>query len=55
MLDLFRDAFNTNATVVIDYNITPPKKNGVIKRPAEPPTVLRILRWATVLRFLQIA
>lgn len=34
MLDLLRDAFNTNATVVIDYNITPPKKNGVIIRVA---------------------
>jgi hypothetical protein len=34
MLDLLRDAFNTNATVVLDYNIEPPKKNGVIIRVA---------------------
>jgi hypothetical protein len=34
MLDLLRDAFNTNATVVLDYNIDPPRKNGVIIRVA---------------------
>jgi hypothetical protein len=34
MLDLLRDAFNNNWTVVIDYLITPPKKNGVIIRVA---------------------
>jgi hypothetical protein len=34
MLDLLRDAFNSNATVVLDYNIDPPKKNGVIIRVA---------------------
>lgn len=34
MLDLLRDAFNTNATVVLDYDIQPPKKNGVIIRVA---------------------
>ena len=34
MLDLLRDAFNNNSTVVIDYNIQPPKKNGVIIRVA---------------------
>ncbi len=34
MLDLLRDAFNSNGTVVIDYNIEPPKKNGVIIRVA---------------------
>ena len=34
MLDLLRDAFNGNATVVLDYNIQPPKKNGVIIRVA---------------------
>ena len=34
MLDLLRDAFNTNATVVLDYEIEPPKKNGVIIRVA---------------------
>ena len=34
MLDLLRDAFNSNATVVLDYNIQPPKKNGVIIRVA---------------------
>jgi hypothetical protein len=32
MLDLLRDAFRNNWTVSIDYNITPPKKNGVIIR-----------------------
>ena len=34
MLDLLRDAFNNNTTVVIDYNESPPKKNGVIIRVA---------------------
>lgn len=34
MLDLLRDAFNNNWTVTIDYNITPPRKNGVIIRVA---------------------
>jgi hypothetical protein len=34
MLDLLRDAFNNNWTVVVDYNISPPKKNGVIIRVA---------------------
>lgn len=34
MLDLLRDAFNNNWTVVVDYNITPPRKNGVIIRVA---------------------
>jgi hypothetical protein len=34
MLDLLRDAFNTNATVLIDYNIASGKKNGVIIRVA---------------------
>jgi hypothetical protein len=34
MLGLLRDAFNTNATAVIDYNIAPGKKNGVIIRVA---------------------
>jgi hypothetical protein len=34
MLDLLRDAFNNNGTVVVDYNIDPPKKNGVIIRVA---------------------
>jgi hypothetical protein len=34
MLDLLRDAFNTNATVIIDYNIAAGKKNGVIIRVA---------------------
>jgi hypothetical protein len=34
MLDLLRDAFNNNGTVVIDYNIESPKKNGVILRVA---------------------
>ena len=32
MHDLLRDAFRNNWTVSIDYNITPPKKNGVIIR-----------------------
>ena len=34
MLDLLRDAFNNNLPVLIDYNITPPKNNGVIIRVA---------------------
>ena len=34
MLDLLRDAFNNNHTVVIDYDIQPPRKNGVIIRVA---------------------
>ena len=34
MLDLLRDAFNNNLTVMVDYNVTPPKKNGVIIRVA---------------------
>jgi len=34
MLDLLRDAFNNNWTVIVDYNVTPPKKNGVIIRVA---------------------
>src|SRR5215475_9230938 len=34
MLDLLRDAFNNNGTVVIDYDVEPPKKNGVIMRVA---------------------
>jgi len=34
MLDLLRDAFNSNATVVLDYQIEPPKKNGVLIRVA---------------------
>jgi hypothetical protein len=34
MLDLLRDAFNNNGTVVIDYEIEPPKQNGVITRVA---------------------
>jgi hypothetical protein len=34
MLDLLRDAFSNNGTVVIDYDIEPPKKNGVIMRVA---------------------
>jgi hypothetical protein len=34
MLDLLRDAFNNNATVLIDYNIPAGKKNGVIIRVA---------------------
>ena len=32
MLDLLRDAFKNNWPVSIDYNITPPKVNGVIIR-----------------------
>jgi hypothetical protein len=34
MLDLLRDAFNTNASVLIDYDIPAGKKNGVIIRVA---------------------
>lgn len=34
MLDLLRDAFSNNLVVLIDYNITPPKNNGVIIRVA---------------------
>jgi hypothetical protein len=34
MLDLLRDAFNNNHTVLIDYDIQPPRKNGVIIRVA---------------------
>jgi hypothetical protein len=34
MLDLLRDAFDNNWTVTIDYNVSPPKKNGVIFRVA---------------------
>ncbi len=34
MLDLLRDAFNNNHTVVIDYDVQPPKKNGIIVRVA---------------------
>jgi len=34
MLDLLRDAFSNNFPVLIDYNVTPPKKNGVIIRVA---------------------
>jgi hypothetical protein len=34
MLDLLRDAFTNNLPVLIDYNVTPPKKNGVIIRVA---------------------
>lgn len=34
MLDLLRDAFNNNWTVAIDFNVSPPKKNGVIIRVA---------------------
>ena len=34
MLDLLRDAFSNNFPVLIDYNITPPKNNGVIIRVA---------------------
>lgn len=34
MLDLLRDAFNHNWTVVIDYDIEPGKNNGVIIRVA---------------------
>jgi len=34
MLNLLRDAFDNNSNVTIDYDITPPKKNGVIMRVA---------------------
>lgn len=34
MLDLLRDAFANNSPVLIDYNVTPPKVNGVIIRVA---------------------
>ena len=34
MLDLLRDAFANNLPVLIDYNVTPPKVNGVIIRVA---------------------
>jgi hypothetical protein len=34
ILDLLRDAFNNNWTVHVDYNVTPPKRNGVIFRVA---------------------
>lgn len=34
MLDLLRDAFTSNWNVTIDYDIDPPKKNGVIMRVA---------------------
>lgn len=34
MLDLLRDAFNNNHTVVIDFDIQPPRKNGIIIRVA---------------------
>ncbi len=34
MLDLLRDAFANNVPVLIDYNVTPPKVNGVIIRVA---------------------
>lgn len=34
MLDLLRDAFTNNFPILIDYNITPPKSNGVIIRVA---------------------
>jgi len=34
MLDLLRDAFNHNWTVLLDYNINDGKKNGVIIRTA---------------------
>jgi hypothetical protein len=34
MLSLLRDAFNNNFNVTIDYEIEPPKKNGVIIRVA---------------------
>ena len=32
MLDLLRDAFNNDWTVTFDYDIAPPKQNGVIIR-----------------------
>jgi hypothetical protein len=34
MLDLLRDAFNHGWRVAVDYDITPPRKNGVIIRVA---------------------
>ena|ERR1700761_1806180 len=34
MLDILRDAFANNFPVLIDYNVTPPKVNGVIIRTA---------------------
>ena len=34
MLELLRDAFANNLPVLIDYNITPPKMNGLIIRVA---------------------
>lgn len=34
MLDLLRDAFANNFPILIDYNVTPPKVNGVIIRVA---------------------
>lgn len=34
MLDLLRDAFNNNWNVHVDYEFTPPKRNGVIFRVA---------------------
>jgi hypothetical protein len=34
MLDLLRDAFNHNWTVVVDFNLDDGKKNGVIIRVA---------------------
>ena len=34
MLDLLRDAFNNNWTVHVDYDVIPPKRNGVIFRVA---------------------
>src|SRR5712692_8461277 len=34
MLDLLRDAFSNHYPVLIDYNVTPPKNNGVIIRVA---------------------
>jgi hypothetical protein len=34
MLDLLRDAFNNNHTVILDFDIQPPRKNGIIIRVA---------------------
>lgn len=34
MLDVLRDAYANDSTVIIDFNIDPPKKNGVIIRVA---------------------
>jgi hypothetical protein len=34
MLDVLRDAFANNFPVLIDYNVTPPKVNGVMIRVA---------------------